>query len=55
MDQFGSFLIVANRDSNQLNFLKIDLDSGLLQPTSIAADIPSPVVIRQLQLPFSTK
>ncbi len=45
----GKFLLVANRDTDNIVIFKIDQHSGLLEPTGKQIDIPNPVCLKLLK------
>tara|TARA_Y100000588_G_scaffold393160_1_gene507836 strand:- start:170 stop:1258 length:1089 start_codon:yes stop_codon:yes gene_type:complete len=46
IDPTGTFLLVANRDTNDITTFFIDRDSGLLLPNGQVTTVPQPVCIR---------
>jgi 6-phosphogluconolactonase len=48
-DPKGSFMLVANRDSNEVNIFTMEKD-GTLKDTSGYLPVPSPVCIKYLEL-----
>jgi len=48
-DPKGSFMLVANQDSNEINIFTIEKD-GTLTDTSGYLPVPSPVCIKYLEL-----
>lgn len=50
MDIMGEFLFVTNRDSDNLVIFKRNFETGLLSPTTMVAQIPAAVVIKQVVL-----
>ncbi|NJN26429.1 MAG: lactonase family protein [Cyclobacteriaceae bacterium] len=48
-DPKGSFMLVANRDSNEINIFRMEKD-GTLSDTNAYLQVPSPVCIKYLEL-----
>ena len=48
IDPSGHFLLVANRDSDNIVIFSIDPVSGLLKPTGKEISIPNPVCLKFL-------
>ncbi len=46
IDPTGTFLLVANRDTNNITTFLIDQDSGLLSPNGQVTNVPQPVCVR---------
>jgi 6-phosphogluconolactonase len=48
IDPTGHFLLVANRDTDNIVIFTVDADSGLLRPTGKEISIPNPVCLKFL-------
>lgn len=51
IDPPGNLLFVANRNSDNINVFKMNRETGLLDNTGIALEVPGAVCIKMLQLP----
>ena len=51
IDPSGSWLVVANQESNDLILFKRDVNTGLLTSTGDSITIPAPVFVSWIQLP----
>ncbi|GAB4092471.1 lactonase family protein [Flaviaesturariibacter terrae] len=49
LDPTGSFLLVANQDSDRINIFKIDKATGLLSDTGKSIAVPAPVCLKWLR------
>ncbi len=49
IDPAGHFLLVANRDTDNIVVFRIDDETGLLKATGIQIDIPNPVCLKLLK------
>ncbi|HEY6977646.1 MAG TPA: beta-propeller fold lactonase family protein, partial [Chitinophagaceae bacterium] len=50
IDPTGRFLLVANRDSNNIQIFVINKNFGILQDTNIKIDVPSPVCLKMVPI-----
>lgn len=50
IDPTGSYLLVANRDTNDITTFLINLDSGLLSPNGKVTRVPQPVCVRFMSI-----
>lgn len=48
IDPTGRFLLVANRDSNNIQIFIINKNYGLLSDTNVKIDVPSPVCLKMM-------
>jgi 6-phosphogluconolactonase len=48
LDPTGTFLIVANQDSNNVVVFRIDQNTGKLTPTGTSVDVPTPTCVKFL-------
>lgn len=48
IDPSGRFLLVANRDSNNIQIFIINKNFGILQDTGVKIDVPSPVCLKMV-------
>ena len=49
IDRTGTFVLVANQNSNQIRVLRRDVSTGLLETTQEVMDAPSPVCLELVQ------
>ena len=48
IDPTGRFLLVANRDSNNIQIFVINKNYGLLEDTHVTIEVPSPVCLKMV-------
>ncbi|HXL54686.1 MAG TPA: lactonase family protein [Chitinophagaceae bacterium] len=50
IDPTGRFLLVANRDSNNIQIFVINKNFGILQDTNVKIDVPSPACLKMVPI-----
>ena len=51
LDPSGSFLLTANKNSNDVHVFKVDRKTGKLEPTGSSVGTPRPVCVRFVAKP----
>ena len=51
IDPTGTFMIIANQDSNNIVLFKIDQETGKLTPVGAPFEVPTPTCVKYLEIP----